>query len=1788
MKTKIFLLKTLLLGIVLLMGGGNVWAATGTDKASNTGTKDTDLSGTCYTIAGTYVAGSGSVQGVKMANKGVKLRTGQDGNRVVFTVNSGYTINSFTLYGISNYALASGKSEPCISVTKVLVDGVETTSTGTNSFAAKTSTTVEGSVILSNIAATESIAIYFDNSNAAGNQINAYYEIGWSNSGGGSDPTPTPAEFDPSKLYVVTTYDFTAMPNTSLTLGSEVGSIWNNANNKNNKVFVCTNPGLEFLAVQAALASKKGWSIENGAQKGLYEGSGAGRCAAILGIKNGWYVEFYHTSANSFYTKNDGEDDGIKKEEVLKEEGHIAFKAKEDGMLGFELVKGRYVNKVIIYTSDLADIAEANISKFKELSEGTESYVTLTNAKVTAVNGIYVYMEDNTAGIKFVNSKGLDLAVGDVLNGVLLLKRTADGGATTDDTTLDGRATKAAGTAVPTAATMADAQTAAKQEMYLKLTGVSVTTIDGICYVNQGGKTLTVLSTIFADATTTISGKKQLESIAGIVTAGSIIPTKADDIVLGENADQLPVVASIAAFKALADNEEAQLTLTDAFVTYNDGSNIFLQDASGAIVFDQSLANVAAGKKLNGTKSAKLVIADNNIEKQAESIANDADSYTAADGTFVPEVITNLTSLKSVSKLYNMVRVNRSSAATVGGKQMLETADGTGTIEIRDVLGTGVAVPENIAHITGIVLYDNNEYVLAPVHQDSVKEYFPVVDEYVVDVAEDGETLEAGDSKVLTGAIMTVSEAAPVTAENKVVGEGDKQKTFAAKIEGNNYTFDATLTGTLTVYTEKKDNQPVTVTENGETMKDFDAIAQKLDSIQIPVVAGNTYVLSTTESPLSLYGFTFDPNDKDALPYARNIALFKKLYDGLTAVEDTLALNNAVVTYIDGDDVFVEDESGAIDFYETKIQFYVGQHLNGYIVGKNKDKNKVPVLTYCLKTNEAGYTVEKGTAQSKPITIAEAQEQEGLARFVTLSDVKFGKDDQGFRVLTDAAGNSIRIEDHFNVFYELPEHIKSIEGIVGVNAEGTHFLWPTSKDDIVEAFAPANFADGKYYLVNVGANLAGENAVWGAGNDWGTRASLVKHPEYVILHKVGDGTYQMETQVSNGGTAYFLNDDNNGNIYMDNGTPTTLTISQSKEPVGYADDQETIPVYAYYIANGDNCFGWDGTTTVLAKGIDQSSDNALWIIASEEQTVASLAEAKADNPVDATFLILDPNFGRNNRNQGAWTVSEDCTNKNLSGGNNTNNCAESYMSVFTISQTIDVPNGKYVVNAQAAVTFHDNREIKEYDGNGYPQIFANDKVSDFSDMIAEDRLSNMGRLSEQFTAGMYAVEPIEVIVTDGKLTIGAKSERADIWAIWDNFELTYYGPAAAPVETSRVWDFTTWSAATVADLKADAAASKTSGWSDVEKKADAEADKDPTEASKDNCFWLAGAPNDNGELTANGKIISELKGLKFYSTYAGNRSLAIAVNYPETSLGTYAGPSYLWLGGGKNSLAVFTIPNVVAGSTITVEVESHKPTEGRGIELYTTVGDDQKVVADSKIGDTFAPTTKESHSWTVESDGDVIVYNTNGCHIYTLKVEAPQQKQFNVTYALAEGESHAAGEAVNIKDETGEELATLTFGDTGNEFKAAKANASVEGFTAFTEGNGTNGNADGGTYYFFKPKYDGKADFAVVLNADKAFYIEEDGTALADYNGIKVTEKKYGTFTCDVKGGSTYKVYCTGSKLGFYGVKYYNTDQIITSIQQAPALRIADDAVYDLRGQKVIGTLKPGLYIKNGKKIVVK
>ena len=159
-----------------------------------------------------------------------------------------------------------------------------------------------------------------------------------------------------------------------------------------------------------------------------------------------------------------------------------------------------------------------------------------------------------------------------------------------------------------------------------------------------------------------------------------------------------------------------------------------------------------------------------------------------------------------------------------------------------------------------------------------------------------------------------------------------------------------------------------------------------------------------------------------------------------------------------------------------------------------------------------------------------------------------------------------------------------------------------------------------------------------------------------------------------------------------------------------------------------------------------------------------------------------------------------------------------------------------------------------------------------------------------------------------------------------------------------------------------------------------------------------------------------------------------------------------------------------------------------------------------------------------------------------------------VTYALSAGDTFTSGQTVDVKDGN-DVVATITYGESGGEdFKAAKSDSQVSGFTAVTDGNGTNGDKTGGTFYTIVPKYDGTITVAVILNAGKKFYVLEDGTALTNYNGITVDEKYYGTYSFEVSKDKAYKFYCAGSKLGFYGFEY-------TYASSQPELQPAGDGV---------------------------
>ena len=302
-------------------------------------------------------------------------------------------------------------------------------------------------------------------------------------------------------------------------------------------------------------------------------------------------------------------------------------------------------------------------------------------------------------------------------------------------------------------------------------------------------------------------------------------------------------------------------------------------------------------------------------------------------------------------------------------------------------------------------------------------------------------------------------------------------------------------------------------------------------------------------------------------------------------------------------------------------------------------------------------------------------------------------------------------------------------------------------------FKAANYfidlAAGEYYIIN-----ADDNSMrMAAGHDYGTRGIVNELGlDLILTPNAETRTVTIDSRVSNGGDNHFLG----SNLFMD-----SPAFGWALESVGSG----------FYITNGEKYINVDADNNLVMSDTPHE-----WIIVSakdmREMILSEMESATAENPMDVTFLIKANNFNRNDaRNAEFWTVSENCTNKNLSGGNQVNNCAESFHSLFTISQTIaGVPAGIYKMTAQGFYCQDDN--VAE----DAPLFFANTAMATVPVKTGEE--GSMSGASVSFTNGQYTIDPIEFFVgEDGVITVGIKNETAmHQWVIFDNFQLTYYGP----------------------------------------------------------------------------------------------------------------------------------------------------------------------------------------------------------------------------------------------------------------------------------------------------------------------------------------------------------------------------------------------------------------------------
>ncbi len=296
--------------------------------------------------------------------------------------------------------------------------------------------------------------------------------------------------------------------------------------------------------------------------------------------------------------------------------------------------------------------------------------------------------------------------------------------------------------------------------------------------------------------------------------------------------------------------------------------------------------------------------------------------------------------------------------------------------------------------------------------------------------------------------------------------------------------------------------------------------------------------------------------------------------------------------------------------------------------------------------------------------------------------------------------------------------------------------------------------NGKAYIID-----AESGKFVAAGHDWGTRGIINELGlDLTFAANAENNKVTIETGLTYGNNKaanHFLG----SNLYMDSPAFEWGLLEQE---------------FGFYISDGEKYLSVDAEDNLAL-----SDEPHLWILVTPEGVLegrlGDFAEASATNPVDATWLIQASNFNRYDSRINAWQVSADCTNKNLNGGTDANRCAESFHSVFTISQTLaNAPAGKYRLTAQGFYRQDDGET------ENAPVVFANDQTSPISEKTGSE--NNMNDASNSFAEGKYTIEqPVEVSVyADGGLTIGVKGTATHQWVIFDNFRLEYLG--AIPAE----------------------------------------------------------------------------------------------------------------------------------------------------------------------------------------------------------------------------------------------------------------------------------------------------------------------------------------------------------------------------------------------------------------------
>ena len=190
-----------------------------------------------------------------------------------------------------------------------------------------------------------------------------------------------------------------------------------------------------------------------------------------------------------------------------------------------------------------------------------------------------------------------------------------------------------------------------------------------------------------------IDGSKTNKITKAVLTIAN--PGEAPEVVV------LPTVENIATFKALDTDAEAELTLTDAKVLYVSGSEVIVEDATGAIDFYNIGLTAKAGQVLNGSIAGKNSLYSG-MPEFTKSSNTDVTKVTVANGD--APVAVEMTVAEAMAETSFLKYVKLTDATLVSEGTTYYLVNGDNKIQIYNKFKLDYTLPEAIKSFAGIII----------------------------------------------------------------------------------------------------------------------------------------------------------------------------------------------------------------------------------------------------------------------------------------------------------------------------------------------------------------------------------------------------------------------------------------------------------------------------------------------------------------------------------------------------------------------------------------------------------------------------------------------------------------------------------------------------------------------------------------------------------------------------------------------------------------------------------------------------------------------------------------------------------------------------------------------------------------------------------------------------------------------------------------------------------------------------------------------------------------------------